>query len=223
MTNQEFSNEFDILYNNIMSNQAPGLDEYEKSVLLTQSQEGLIKSLYNGSNPTGESLEETEELRRYLSELVKTSIAKKIPLTTSIGLSDNSTFFLLPDDVWFITYESVILEDSKLGCMNGKSVSVVPVTQDTFSKINDNPFKGPNNRKVLRLDADLNKVELVSKYNIKEYKLRYITKPSPIILTDLDEGLSIDGISKETECKLNPVLHRNILERAVQLASTLYK
>jgi hypothetical protein len=35
MTNQEFINEFDILYNNIMSNQAPGLDEYEKSVYLT--------------------------------------------------------------------------------------------------------------------------------------------------------------------------------------------
>ena len=29
MTNSEFSNEFDILYNNIMSNQAPGIDEYE--------------------------------------------------------------------------------------------------------------------------------------------------------------------------------------------------
>lgn len=32
MTTQEFSSEFDILYNNIMSNAAPGLDEYEKSV-----------------------------------------------------------------------------------------------------------------------------------------------------------------------------------------------
>lgn len=30
MTCEEFSNEFDILYNNVMSNQAPGLDEYEK-------------------------------------------------------------------------------------------------------------------------------------------------------------------------------------------------
>lgn len=35
MTLEEFSNEFDILYNNITSNQAPPLDEYEKSVLLT--------------------------------------------------------------------------------------------------------------------------------------------------------------------------------------------
>lgn len=30
MTNLEFSNQFEVLYNNITSNQAPGLDNYEK-------------------------------------------------------------------------------------------------------------------------------------------------------------------------------------------------
>ena len=35
MTITEFSNQFDVLYNNITSNQAPGLNEYEKSVFLT--------------------------------------------------------------------------------------------------------------------------------------------------------------------------------------------
>ena len=34
MTITEFSTEFDILYNNISSNMAPGLNEYEKSVFL---------------------------------------------------------------------------------------------------------------------------------------------------------------------------------------------
>ena len=37
MTTPEFSNEFDVLYNNIMSNAAPGLNEYEKSVFLTKA------------------------------------------------------------------------------------------------------------------------------------------------------------------------------------------
>ena len=37
MTLEEFSNEFDILYNNSMSNAAPGVDEYEKSVFLTKA------------------------------------------------------------------------------------------------------------------------------------------------------------------------------------------
>ena len=47
MTNSEFSNEFDVLYNNITSNQAPGLDEYEKSVFLTKAQDEIVKAYFN--------------------------------------------------------------------------------------------------------------------------------------------------------------------------------
>ena len=46
MTCEEFSNEFDLLYNNIMSNQAPGLDEYEKSVFLTRAQDDIVKRYF---------------------------------------------------------------------------------------------------------------------------------------------------------------------------------
>ena len=37
MTTQEFSDQFDVLYNNIGSDQAPGINEYEKSVFLTKA------------------------------------------------------------------------------------------------------------------------------------------------------------------------------------------
>ena len=47
MTTTEFSNEFDILYESIASNGAPPLDDYEKSVLLTQAQEILVKDSYS--------------------------------------------------------------------------------------------------------------------------------------------------------------------------------
>lgn len=46
MTTNEFSNEFDVLYNNITSNQAPGLDEYEKSVFLTRAQDDIVKRYF---------------------------------------------------------------------------------------------------------------------------------------------------------------------------------
>ena len=55
MTIQEFSNEFDVLYNNIMSNQAPGLDEYEKSVFLTKAQNEILKNYFN---PKGNKYQE---------------------------------------------------------------------------------------------------------------------------------------------------------------------
>ena len=44
MTTEEFSNEFDVLYNNISSNQSPGLNEYEKSVFLTKAQNEILKN-----------------------------------------------------------------------------------------------------------------------------------------------------------------------------------
>lgn len=37
MTVQEFSHEFDVLYNNITNEVAPGVNEYEKSVFLTRA------------------------------------------------------------------------------------------------------------------------------------------------------------------------------------------
>lgn len=227
MTTQEFSSEFDILYNNIMSNQAPGLDEYEKSVFLTQAQESVIIDLYSGSTPFNDSFEKTEEIRRYLNDLVKT-------YTTSDkkdeykGLSKSSVFFELPKDLWFITYESVCLDDEKLGCLSGETVVVTPVAQDDYYRISRNPFRKANKRRVLRLDAgkgdtDAEIVEIVSDFNIKDYLIRYMSKPEPIILDDLPNGLTINNVGKRTECKLNPVIHRAILEKAVQLAMACYK
>ena len=88
----------------------------------------------------------------------------------------------------------------------------------------ENPFRQASKRRALRLDYgttndDTNVVEIVTKYNIKDYTIRYLSKPTPIILSDLD-GLSIDNETKITECKLNSVLHKPILERAVLLALT---
>lgn len=50
MDNTEILNRFDVLYNNIMSNQAPGLDEYEKSVFWNKAS---IEVLKNHLNPKG--------------------------------------------------------------------------------------------------------------------------------------------------------------------------
>lgn len=223
MTTQEFSNEFDVLYNNIMSNAAPGLDEYEKSVFLTNAQDEIVIDLYNGKNPLGESFESTEEIRRYLSELNKThtTITKEEGNT---GVSEYSIFFKLPDDLWFITYESVDFEDDELKCSNNRTgIPVVPITQDVYHRTKGNPFRRYSEKRVIRLDSIGNLVELVSRYNISKYLVKYLSKPTPIILSDLDNGLSINGISEKTECKLNSSLHRAILERAVDLARVTYK
>lgn len=217
MVNSEFSSEFDILFNNIMSNQAPGLDDYEKSVFLTKAQEEIVLSLYNGKNPYGDSFEETEEIRRYFNTLVKTKVYNSLDREHyDNSLSERSSFFRLPEDLWFITYESADLNNTNSSILN---VKVIPTSLDNYHRIKENPFKGPSKKRVLRLDIEDNLVELISIHEIDKYLIRYISKLSPIILEDLSMyNLSIDGISEPTECALNPLLHRAILDRAVKLA-----
>lgn len=223
MTTIEFSNEFDILLNSYSNfSDKPNqislrFDEYEKSLFLTHAQEDLVISLYNGKNKSGESFEVTEELRRYLSSLVKTEVITN-KQDNQTGVSKNSVFFKLPEDLMFITYESIDIEDEQSGCINGRNINILPITQDDYFRIKENPFKGPNNRRALRLDINNGLVEIISKYNVNKYLIRYLSKPSPIILEDLPDDLSIDNINKKTECKLNPALHRIILERAVKNA-----
>ena len=218
MTNSEFLIEFDILYNNISSNKAPGLNEYEKSVFLTKAQEQIVTELYSGRNTTYNSFEETEEQRRYLNTLVETKVCNKHKNTIQNPfetVTNNSTLFDLPNDVLFITYESARID--------AKEVDVYPVSQDELSKILKNPFRGPSNNRVLRLDIGDNIVELISIDDISSYKIRYIRKPNPIILTKLEVGLSINGKSEGSECELDSSLHRTILDRAVALAlQTMY-
>ena len=218
MTNKEFSDGFSTLLNSFGITPNITLDEYEKSTFLTNAQEQLIIDIYSGRNVIyGKSFEQTEEIRRYLSNLVET-YETSTKVTGKLGLSKDSVYFEMPQDTWFITYEVALLKDSRLGCLDGIEASVVPLPLDDLYRAKDNPFRGPSKDRVLRLDIKSDLAELISKYNVDKYLMRYISQPTPIILVDLPDGLSINGVSTESECELNPVVHRAILERAVQLA-----
>lgn len=227
MTIDEFSNSFDTLLNSyaLISNfgeetskQTITLDEYEKSVLLTKAQEEIVLSLYNSKNPYGEAFEGTEELRRYLSNLITEKSLKPITNTsgTPLGLESKSKFFTLPEDLWFITLESVVVDNSK--CDAETIMKVYPVKQDEYQAIRDNPFRGANDRRALRLDLSEGNVEIICKYMIAIYYIRYIKKVPPIILEDLPNDLTIEGKSEASNCILHEALHQKILDKAVQLA-----
>lgn len=219
MTNQEFSNEFDTLLNSYSKDTQFGkvdsfaLDEYEKSQFLTTAQEQLVLEYYSGRNQYGESFEQSEEVRRYLSSLYKTEELKESDVSGLKKLDSKSKFYSLPKDLLFITLEEVLLEGS---CSN-EYINVQPITQDQYSKTINNPFRGPSKNRVIRLDYNSEIVELISSKEISKYLMKYVSKPEPIILEDL-EGLTINGISNKTECNLHPSLHRSILNRAVKLA-----
>lgn len=213
MTNKEFDTQFDIFYNNIASNAAPSVTSYEKSVFLTQAQRDIIIGLYNGREIPGISFESTEEARKYLSNLVKVH---------EVDIDNINTLIELPNKLWFITLEESIFNDDSYECLKGNIMEVVPARQDNLYSLLDNPFKGPSERRVLRVDIN-GKIKLYSKYKIDKYIVTYVEQPNPIILEDLsDYDLSIEGVSTESESNINPILHRAVLERAVALAKAAY-
>jgi len=159
----------------------------------------------------------TEEDRRYLSDLVKT-YSTSVSEPINYHIIKNSKFFKLPNDILFITYESVKLESKDDSCINNKVIKVQPVTQDEFHKIKENPFRGANDNRALRLDVEDNMVEIVSNQNIKEYLVRYVKRPLPIILVNLESPLSIEDRQEITPSELNPILHNKVVNYAVRLA-----
>lgn len=218
MNVQELSNLFDTLLqpyitkDNFGKQNTLAFDEYEKSIFLTKAQEQIVLELY-------QELEQSEEVRKYLSNLIKTDNYAPVeePDETLINNNFKSYKVEISNDILFMIYEQCTLSDEN-NCINNKIVSVVPTIHDDLDKVLKNPFKSPNSRKVIRLDFD-NKIELISKYNITNYKVRYLKKPNPIILVALEDNLSINnGDTKVSNGETNPILHERIVQRAVQLA-----
>ena len=230
MTTSEFKNEFLIHYNAISTNSAPGLDDYEISVFLTKAQLEIVKNYYNPKgNKYKEGFENSEKRRVDLEELVKPHVSTTI-ITSANGISTNSKFFKIPDDVFLIVYESAKIQSTD--CNSGNYLDVEPITHDEYAIQKNNPFKNPDSSTIWRLNISKigsdKVVELVSPYSITEYKLRYIKFPKPIILSNLttgfpSEGLTIDGQVTPQTSELDTSIHREILDRAVELALRDYK
>lgn len=233
MTVQEFSDQFDVLLDSYKRFKSLDdrqildsieFNEYEKSVFLTKSQETLIKECYSGT-VTGISFEQTEKLREELDALIVQESMAKQSNTTNSTLNPykkdkyKHSLYKHKDNsnCWYIIYEQVIFEGDD-PCIKDTVADVLPVTHDEYSRIVKNPFRGPNSRRVLRLNPAQDKIELVSLHDIKQYIVRYIKKPEPIVLENLPNGLTIDGIGTSQTCKLSESLHQLILDGAVRLA-----
>ena len=151
MTLQEFSLEFDILYNNITSNSAPPLNEYEKSVFLTMAQLEIVKELYSGRNQLGLAVETNEEVRQYLNSLIKES--NEIPFPSYI--EDYGTYkkysltTLNRNDYIAILREWIEAKDSVT--KTRKEIPIYPATQDTILNILNNPFRGVSTKRAIKV------------------------------------------------------------------------
>lgn len=114
---------------------------------------------------------------------------------------------------------------------------MVPINYHEYDRQMSKPFAQPLKKQAWRLLQDddssstyeTSKIEIVPTdvaYDMKTtggytatYKIRFIRRPRPIVLVPLDDaGLSIDDVKTVSECELNPILHMDILNKAVELA-----
>ena len=198
MTLEELSDEFDVIVNSYDNSQSLVFNEYEKSIYLTKAQEYIIKDLYR-------NYEGTEELNSYLKTLIKN---KSYPIEDSTNIELD-----YPDNFLYILKEYANINTT---CKSNSRVDVLPITQDEYNEVVGNPFRGSKS-KVLRLEE--NKIKLITDLPIISYTMTYLSNPSPIILVDLPNGLTINNESKKsTTIETSESIHREILDKAVQLA-----
>lgn len=133
---------------------------------------------------------------------------------------DRGVFVNLPSNLLFVLNEKVIDVD-------GKNYVVVPINYREYDRQMSRAYTQPLKKQAWRLfndsNAELLKAELipVRGTTIDSYKVRYIRRPRPIVLVDLTaDGLDIEGTSIPTDCELNPIIHLDILNKAVELALT---
>ena len=110
-------------------------------------------------------------------------------------------------------------------------ISIIPIDFAEYSRLMSKPYKQPLKNQGWRLFQSTGGVDFVSEVIIKhgstlaDYKIRYVRRPKPIILANLvDEysNISIEGVNTISECELDPILHSEILQRAVELAKAAY-
>lgn len=238
MNYTEFSDQFDVLYNNITSNQAPGLTEYEKSVFLTKAQNEIVKNYFTANskgNTISQGFDDSALRQADFTSLIKTSTGNQYTPgsgTTVPKIDSRSVLYTLPADVFIVINE-------KIGLQNSAFAQVIPLRYDEYTRLMSKPFKRPLKNQAWRLinsvsgsNASSKIVEIIPSKSLTEgfsptYSVRYIRKPKPIIVGDLD-GLTIDGYSFGTGnnqaqgCELDSILHEDILQRAVELAKVAW-
>lgn len=170
MTTQEFSNQFDILYNNA-SNSAPGLDEYEKSVILTKAEKDLVRDYFNSRTvKTGEGFDDSQKRQYDFSTLLRTV---KLELKSLLliyfngyqkdfNIFDNrSLIYVAPPDFFLSINESIIDNN------NNRRYSVLPISYSEYNRLMLKPYGYPLKRQAWRIISD-------SSPTLGEYSCTYV-------------------------------------------------
>lgn len=269
MTTSEFSDMFDTLLNSYANkaefgDQTSGadiaLDEYEKSVILTQAQDVIVKSYFDKTlNNQGQGFDDSARRQVDFSSLIKVDtitaqsdlgeafdergIIFKLPCKQGDKLTPEDEGYDPEQDkyketntttVLFILNEKLQLITTEGEGNEAKTTKtdyvIVPINYREYDREMSKAYAQPLKKQAWRLFQNAGTgfdvlSEIIPIFNLKDkgdfqYRIRYVRRPQPIVVAELPDGLSVDGETKVSECELNPILHMDILNKAVEIALT---
>lgn len=165
MTTTEFSNQFDLLYNNISSNQAPGLNEYEKSVFLTKAQDEIVKNYFqaeSNGNTTKKGFDDSAIRQMDFSDLIMSKTLTEENEEPDVDPRALVYKITKDDRVYIIINESLYLMANTGGRLKVNGIrQVIPIKYTEYMRLMTKPFKEPLKNTAWRIitkgrDGDVN-------------------------------------------------------------------
>lgn len=165
MTTTEFSNQFDLLFNNISSNQAPGLNEYEKSVFLTKAQDEIVKNYFqaeSNGNTTKKGFDDSAIRQMDFSDLIMSKTLTEENEEPDVDPRALVYKISKDDRVYIIINESLYLMANTGGGLKVNGIrQVIPIKYTEYMRLMSKPFKEPLKNTAWRIitkgrDGDVN-------------------------------------------------------------------
>lgn len=231
----EWSTEFDVLYDNITSNKAPGLNEYEKSVFLTRAQEDVVRGHFNPKeNQILEGIDDSIERQEDFRLLFVNSL---LASTGSGDVDPRALKYVYPSDLMFAINEQVFCHTTSISGPIAATFAVRPLSYAEYNRLMAKPYKYPQKGVAWRLLNNVStttNAEIIARFpanTYPQYSIRYVKFPDPIILANISSygtingknGSGTSGDPGPLTCKLPAHLHNEILVRAVELAKAVWE
>ena len=141
-TVKEWSDAFDVLFNNAMSNANAALDENDKSIFLTKGEFEVVKNYFNPKgNKYQEGFDDSIKRQADFATLIKTKVLD--PITNTNAFDSRSQSFIMPPEVFLVINEQ-IHDDVQ-------PYQIIPISYDDYVNKMQKPYKYPPKNQVWRL------------------------------------------------------------------------
>ena len=162
MTTQEFSNTFDTLLNSYNSQGLFGeqasrgeivLDEYEKSVLLTQAQDIIVKQYFEGGGVNGGFDDSARRQVDFSNLITVEELSKAISPLPTANYDERSIIFKTPQ-VLYVLNEKIVVSTNVGGVTKKRQYVVVPINYKEYDRQMSKAYAQPLKKQAWRLFQD---------------------------------------------------------------------